>query len=186
MARSEIIEKLNTFLSQHNPLEEECHVVYFMVEIRKILDHESSSSEYPLLKFYSDWTVHIEKDYISPEMKRIMEDMYQTALNEIANPASAKAMSPVMDFAYMKALGKEVKKFLESHNLDSTLADKEDKWIKFVQLLIKVLENQPINNPTEKIEYFCFRPANPGCVIGTLKFNQPVDNKLSYTFKNAF
>ena len=186
MAQSEFIEKLSAFLSQHNPLKEECHVVYFMVEMRKILDHENSSSKYPLLKFYSDWTVHIKKDHISPEMKKIMDDMYQTASKEIINPASAQAMSPVMQFAYMEGLGKEVKQFLESHDLDPALADEEDKWIKFVQLLIRVLENQPINNPTKDIEYFCFEPANPGCVIGTLKFKQPVGDYPSYTFKNAF
>jgi len=95
-------------------------------------------------------------------------------------------MSPVMQFAYMEGLGKEVKQFLESHDLDPTLADEEDKWIEFVQLLIRVLENQPINNPTKDIEYFRFEPANPGCVIGTLKFKQPIGGYPSYTFKNAF
>lgn len=185
MAQSEIIEKLNTFLLQHALLKEECHIVYLMVEIRKILDHENSNPKYPLLKFYSDWTVHIKKDRISPEMEKIMSNMYETASNEIVNPISAQAMSPVIQFAYMESLGKEVKQFLESHNLDSSLADEKDKWIKFIQLLIKVLENQPINNPTKDIEYFCFVPADPGCVIGTLKFKQPVDGHPSYIFKNV-
>ncbi|MFH1423390.1 MAG: hypothetical protein ABIG29_00305 [Candidatus Nealsonbacteria bacterium] len=186
MVQLEIIEKFKTFLSQHPSLKEECHVVYFMVELRKILDHENSSAQYPLLKFYSDWTVHIKKDYISPQMKIIIDDMYKTALSEIANPASVQTMSPVMQFAYMDGLGKEMKQFLENHDLDSSLANEEGKWIEFIQPLIKVLENQPINNPTKDVEYFCFASANPGCVIGTLKFKQPVRGYPSYTFKNAF
>ncbi len=186
MSKLEIKKKLRRFLLKHNSLKEECHVVYFMVETRKILNHESSSSKYPLLKFYSDWTVHTKKDYISPEMKKIMNDMYKTALNEMANPESVKAMSPVMQFAYMEELGEEVKKFLKNHHLSLALTDERARWIKFIQLLIKVLENQPINNPTREIESFCFKPTNPGSVVGILKFKQPVDGCPSYTFNNAF
>ncbi len=40
MAREEVIDKLNDFLVQHSPLTEECHVVYLMVAVRKILEHE--------------------------------------------------------------------------------------------------------------------------------------------------
>ena len=185
MARSEVMEKLNAFLLQHNPLEEECHVVYFMVEIRKILDHENNNSKYPLLKFYSDWTVHTEKTHISSEIKKMMNKIYQTASDEIANPTSTQARSPIMQFAYMEELGKEIKQFLESHGLNLAIASEKDKWIKFIQLLIGVLENQPINNPTKDIEYFRFEPANPGCVIGTLKFKQLVGGYPSYTFKSA-
>ena len=64
MAREEIIEKLDEFLSSHSPLMEECHIVYLMVEIRKILDHERDhrkNGEFSLLRFYCDWTVHTEK-----------------------------------------------------------------------------------------------------------------------------
>ncbi len=104
MAREKIIEKLNRFLTDHNPLAEECHVVYLMVEIRKVIDHEKSNATYPLLKFYSDWTVHTEKGHITPEIKQMMEVMYKTAEMEIKNPALRKAGSPIMQFAYMNGI----------------------------------------------------------------------------------
>ncbi len=40
MAREEIIEKLDKFLTKYPVLNEECHVVYLLVEIRKHLESE--------------------------------------------------------------------------------------------------------------------------------------------------
>jgi len=186
MARDEIVEKLNNFLTSHNPVTEECQIVYLMVEVRKIIDHEKSNKKYPLLKFYSDWTVHTEKDYVTPEMKKMMEVMYKTAEIEIENPALRKAGSPIMQFAYMEGLGKETKDFLENHGMDSTLTTQKDKWLAFIMLLVKVLENQPIIAPTPKVEFFVFEPANAGCVIGVLKFKQAIGKYDFYRFMNAY
>ena len=186
MSQQEIINKLDDFLRIHPQLTEECQVVYLMVEIRKIIDHEKSSSTYPLLKFYSDWTVHTEKDHISPEIQQMMEAIYKTAKSDIANPALRKAGSPIMQFAYMEGLGQEMKSFLENHGVDPSLATKKDKWIEFVKLLVKILENQPINNPSANIESFFFEPANAGCVIGVLKFKNPIGEQPLYRFGNAY
>ena len=186
MARDEIIEKLDKFLSDYDPINEECQVIYLMVEIRKVIDHERSSTTYPLLKFYGDWAVHTEKDYITPEIKQMMEVMYKTAESEIDNPALRKAGSPVMQFAYMEGLGQEMRAFLENHSIDSTLATKEDKWLEFIKFLVKILENQPIIAPTPDIEFFVFEPANAGCVIGVLKFKQAIEKYDFYRFMNAY
>jgi hypothetical protein len=174
MARDEIVKKLDKFLIDHNPMIEECQIVYLMVEMRKVIDHEKSSSTYPLLKFYGDWTVHTEKDHITTEIKQMMTMMYQTAEADIKNPAFRKAGSPIMQFAYMEGLSQEMKSFLEDHGIDSYLATEENKWLEFVKLLVKVLENQPITAPTPDIEFFIFEPANEGCVIGVLKFKQAI------------
>src|SRR3989344_7144973 len=98
MGRTEIIKKLGDFLPAHDPLTEECQVVYLMVEVRKIIDHEKSGATYPLLKFYGDWTVHTEKSYITSEIKQVMEEMYKTEEADIANPPLRKSGSPIMQF----------------------------------------------------------------------------------------
>lgn len=186
MSQQEIINKLDAFLRIHPQLSEECQVVYLMVEIRKVLDHEKSGPAYPLLKFYSDWTVHTEKNHISPEIQQMMEAMYKTAKSDIANPALRKAGSPIMQFAYMEGLGQEMKSFLENHGVDPSLATEKDKWIEFVKLLVKILENQPINDPSTNIESFFFEPANIGCVIGILRFRRPIGKYDFYRFMNAY
>ena len=186
MAREEIIEKLSSFLTNHDPLTEECHIVYLIVEIRKVIDHEKSNTTYPLLKFYGDWAVHTEKDHITAEIRQMMEAMYKTAEMEIKNPALRKAGSSIMQFAYMEGLGQEMKSFLENHGIAPFLAEDENKWIEFVKLLVKVLENQPIISPTPDIESFFFEPANAGCVIGILRFKQQIDRYNFYRFINAY
>ena len=101
MAREEIIEKLNEFLNNHIPLTEECHAVYLMVEIRKILDHKRTtgqSEDFSLLRFYCDWTVHTEKTKITDNMKKIMDEIFKDAKSHIEAPAMIKTMSPIIQF----------------------------------------------------------------------------------------
>jgi hypothetical protein len=180
----EIVKKLNDFLIKHKIFTEECHVVYLMVEIRKILDRENGH-RYPLLRFYCDWTVHTEKGRITDEMKIIMSEIFQTVKAEIENPAMTRAGSPVMRFAYMENLKGEIKMFLEGHGISFVLVE-EDNWIQFVQLLVNVLENQPIKNPIDEIVLFSFIPAAERCFQGIIKFKQPINRYDHYRFANAY
>jgi len=67
MGKIEIVEKLNDFLGEHAPFMEECHVVYMLVETRKVLDRENNR-KYPILRFYCNWTVHTDKDSTKEKM----------------------------------------------------------------------------------------------------------------------
>jgi len=154
-----------------------------MVEIRKVLHHENNY-KYPLLLFYCDWTVHTKKDRITNEMGAIMEEVFRDVKAQIENPAMVKAISPIMQFAYMENLKVEVRQFLEAHHMDTNLLD--DKWIQFVSLLVDVLENQPINNPTEGITSFSFLPSAKRCVQGVVVFKEPIRGNNHYKFANAY
>jgi hypothetical protein len=73
--KGEIEQKLTAFLQSTMPFTQEHHVVYLLVEIRKILDHENdrgNNGRYPLLRFFSDWSVHTAKDKITPQIKATM------------------------------------------------------------------------------------------------------------------
>lgn len=186
MAREEIIEKLDDFLNNRKTalLDEESHVVYMMVEIRKVLDHEDNN-KYPLLRFYCDWTVHTEKDKITDEMKTIMEEIFIDVKSQIENPAMVEAMSPIMKFTYMENLKAEIQQFLEEHRMNTDLLN-DDNWIQFISLLVAILANQPINNPTQDITLFSFLPSAPGCVQGIVVFKEPINEKPHYKFGNAY
>ena len=184
MACNEIIEKIDSFLSGHSSLTEECHVVYLMVESRKILDHENNG-RYPLLRFYCDWAVHTEKSRATHVIRKIMEDLYEDAKKILANPAMTRSGSPVMGFAYMENLKDEIKAFHEAHELPTDLRN-ENGWINFVSLLVKVLENQPIIRPTADIANFSFIPAAFRCVAGKIEFAQPVNGRYDFTFGNKY
>jgi hypothetical protein len=183
MAREEVIDKLNDFLARHSPLTEECHVVYLMVAVRKILEHEKDK-ESLLLRFYCDWIVHTEKDRITDDIREMMVAIYKTVKSEIERPYSVQAMSPVMQFAYMDKLKDEMGKFLADRGIDKALID--SGWLEFVKILVKVLENQPINKPTTDIKLFSFTPAADQCVKGIIIFEQPINGYDHYNFANAY
>jgi len=80
MAREEIIEKLSRFITEHNPITEECHVICIMVQIRKLLDHDQDHwqhGSFTLLRFYCDWTVHTKKDLITDSIKSVLGDVFK-------------------------------------------------------------------------------------------------------------
>ena len=63
MSEKEITQKLREFLnSRKSHLNEECDVVYFLVEIRKVLEHQKNKNQYRFLSFYADWALHPKKD----------------------------------------------------------------------------------------------------------------------------
>jgi hypothetical protein len=183
MGRKEIIEKLDTFISTHSPITEECHAVYLMVEIRKILDQEKCE-DFPLLRFYCNWTVHTDK-YITPEMKTLMEEIYKDIKELILNPALAKQDSAPNRFAYMENLKAEMKRFLEARSIDASITE-GNNWIEFIGLLVKILEDQPIKNPTADIIVFSFIPAAARCVQFIVEFKKPISTNHWYKFGNAY
>lgn len=187
MSRPDIINKLDRLLHGRMPFTEEWHVVYLLVEIRKVSDRDNNRKKYPLLRFYCDWCVHTDKDRITPEMQAIMTDIYADIFNELTNHLRVKkGSSKIVGFMYMEDLKIEVQTFLQEYGLmDSLVSDKEN-WIAFVSNLVNVLVDQPINNPTPDIRQFSFVPSAPGCVQGVVVFTNNIGNYSHYNFGNVF
>jgi hypothetical protein len=188
MAQNEIIEKLNEFFAQHSPISEECQVVYVMVQIRKLLDHDQDHwqhGSFTLLRFYCHWTVHTEKTRITESIKLVMDEVFKDIKGQIENRAMTQAMSQVMKFAYMENLQNEMRKCFEEHGVNTSVVE-EDNWIAFVGLLVKVLENQPIHKPNEDVLLFSFLPAADRCVRGIVQFTKTINGYDHYNFGNAY
>jgi len=185
MSKKEIITKLQSLCSKD--IKEEAHVLYFMIEARKVMEHDGSSKRYPLLKFYADWAAHSKKDRISPEIKQMAKDLYAYAVRVINSPHRiVEEKSKALEFAYMESLSVEVFNFLANEGITSDLASRKEAWINFASLLVKVLEGQPIKNPSESVAMIMFEEANLRCTALTIVFKQPVNGCPSYTIKNAY
>jgi len=185
MGRIEIVDKLDIFLEKHKPFTEECHVLYSLVEIRKVLDRENNR-KYPILRFYCNWSVHTDKDS-TREMEAIMKDIYQDIEKQIANPAlvGMSGKTKVIGFMYMEDLQSEMTKFLQEYQLPTPLTEKHN-WLEFVKLFVKILSDQPINTPCAEIKQFAFLPAANGCVRGKIDFTQNIGQYSYYQFGNAY
>ncbi len=187
MALPSIVMKLTHFLQNTVQMGREPDVVYFMVELRKIIDSESLAKDFPAAKFYADWTVHSRKDRITPEMRDVLLEIYEYAKSVIENPAAASPDSPVNHFLYMNTLREEVRRLLGIYGINAELTEEDENWKIFVVTLVKVLEEQPIVGPVDnKVDSLVFEPANDGCSILLLKFVEPVLENHWFKCGNAY
>ncbi|MFH2231687.1 MAG: hypothetical protein ABII13_00740 [Patescibacteria group bacterium] len=186
MAKNAIIKKLNDFLTSHPEVEEECHVVYLMVEVRKILDidRQNGGEAFQVLRFYCDWMVHTAKDRIGSEMKLVVGEMLKDIKQELKYPAMIRAGRAASRFGYMENLKKEFREFFEKSQMDCALV--EGGWIPFIANLVKVLDEQPIIKPHPEIEFIAFKPAAERCVTFVVKFSSPIHNYDYYEYGNAY
>jgi hypothetical protein len=153
MASNEIAEKLNRFLAKHDPMTEECHAVYLMVELRKLLDQRGPPKAHPLLRFYSDWTVHYQKDRNLAGIEPMVQAMYAAAAKEIAaGKGAAPGSKEMVEFAKMSELRGTIGAFLRDEYIGTNLVDNEASWEAFVSLLTEVLAHQPIVIDSDSIK----------------------------------
>jgi hypothetical protein len=104
----------------------EKEVVYFLVEARKVLEHENSANIFRAIKFYADWAVHTRKDRGVPPF---IQDMI--------------GKGSIDKFVSMEYLRKELSKFLDAHGLPLFFVE-EKNWKLFWTKLINVLSEQPL------------------------------------------
>ena len=169
----DIEQKLRTFLGSRMPFNQECQVVYLLVEIRKILDHENdrgNNGRYPLLRFFSDWSVHTAKDRITPQIEATMTAILVEIKDRLSNKLLVNPDPKLIGFMSMAELRREMDQFLQEHSLPSDLIMLTGNWTSFQGLLASVLADQPLNEPCPGILKFAFKPAAPGCVMAEVHY----------------
>jgi hypothetical protein len=141
---------------------EECHVVYLLVESRKLLDH-TKNKNYSIPRFYADWAVHTSKDSLTPEMKATLEKIYLEVTPLFKNQSVINIESKLMSFVSMTALRKEMSLLFDECKLPDALVKVDKNWAAFQSLLASVLADQPVKNPCAGIRQFTFKPAAKNC-----------------------
>jgi len=106
------------------PIDTEPRVMYLMVEIRKVLEHENRGG---LLRFYCDWVVHTKMD------RNPAQDIYDRI------SADNVESSQIISFSKLKD---ELKKFLEDRSLPTEITNTH--WESFKSKLIDILVDTPI------------------------------------------
>ena len=136
----QIITKLQKLLARDVPLNSEMKVVYYFVEIRKLLEKNNIANEYPIAGFYSDWCLH---PIISRKnsIKRIRK-----ILNLIEEGNGHNGMSQMISFKHLK---RELAKINKHFQLPSFTTD-DVTWLRFKKNLRNVLIEQPIEIPRTK------------------------------------
>ena len=181
-----IITKLRALLLKYNPMTEECHVVYLLVEIRKLMERIGPRDcDYPIVRFYCNWAVHPCKDRDNKAIVPIVNKIYQSINNgykfeeqKIFIPADSSGL----EFMGLEQLKQEIISLFAYLSLPQALFD-DNNWASFRDLLIQVLIDQPINNPTDDIKLVCFEPVLKGAARFAVEFT---DGRTRHTFMNVF
>ncbi len=117
----------------------ECHVVYLLTCIRKILEQEEPNSEFDLLKFYCDWALH------SKLQRRTAQSVLAHFNEGHASLIDTQPNLPmaIQNISKFSDLIKDIKEFLQAHSV--TLSDySSSDWSKFISLYASVVEDCPL------------------------------------------
>lgn len=150
MAEEVIVGKLRKFLNEDISTEKECCAVYLMVELRKLLDHQKIKDQYLTLRFYCDWTVHINKERHMEGIAWAIE-----TLNEYSStlPPKEKHYNSVIEsFLGMAELRREMATFLINNGLQMGKLESDESWDIFTRTLGEILSGQPILKPHPRIK----------------------------------
>lgn len=167
-----IIKKINNEIS--GEIDKESQVFYIMGELRKLLDRlrDVSNNDYKIIRFFSDWVVHTKKDRITRDIKEIMERIEREIPMDCKTSQSWRINAREhVKFIYMESLIEEMNILFSNQGIDDSLLIDEDKRLRFISLLVKILEDQPIIKPIANIEKFYFEPSKERCAIWIIEFN---------------
>ena len=80
----------------------------------------------------------------------------------------------VIDFLYLQDLKNELDKFLKNQEIYTKWLQDEQRWRAFVILMMNILSNQPIHNPTKQVKSFTFMKATDRTVWMRMDFVKPI------------
>jgi hypothetical protein len=116
----------------------ERQVVYILVEIGKLIEHDNAKEKYPTIMFYRNWVVHTKLDHsaVADKLVRLFDD-YITSNNKTASDTLKQLVSP-------QTLRAELKKVLKRYSLTFLCCEDGVRWKRFVKYLAGIIDETPL------------------------------------------
>lgn len=174
----EIITKLKSALAE--PIKKECQVVYILAEARKLLDRVDKDKKIlPILRFYSNWALHIEIDRTSA-VHPLLEKIEQTTLNK---QHDVGVVLKIIDFEVFR---EEMGLFLSKFTINNPF-NNYDYWRDFRKLFVDILADCPLkpNYGGDMEEFRFIKSSKKTDVDFIIKFKTHTGIKGSFTFSDA-
>jgi hypothetical protein len=129
-----IVAKLTKELN--NGIHTEAQTVYFLVQIRKLMEHNSDNS-YDTLKMFCDWGLHIELSK-NRQIIKMLEEFDEAMARE------DKGYGPIRyDYLSLNKFKESLKDFLADFSLPQNILSRE-QWSIFIRLYAKVVSDCPV------------------------------------------
>ena len=129
-----ILEKLTIELN--NGIHTEAQTVYLLVQIRKLMEHNSNKA-YDTLKMFCDWALYIELSK-NKQIIKLLEE-FDEAIGR-----GDKGYGPInYDYLSLKKFKEALKNFLTDFNLPKGILS-NGHWSTFIRLYAKVVSDCPV------------------------------------------
>lgn len=119
-------------------ISQESEVIYVLLQIRKILETDKKEKEYRKLKFFCDWALHSQIDYIDP-VKEIAEGLAEPI--GIESKFSKNAHDDILN---MRSLFKELRKFFDDHSFETSIFKSKISQSNFRDILWHIYSETPL------------------------------------------
>ncbi len=117
----------------------ECHVVYLLTCIRKILEQEDPNPDFELLKFYCNWALHSKLQ--GPAAQNVLSYFNQGHLLLVNGDNNLP--TEIQNISKFNNLIEDIKKFLETHYV-SVPEHTSSNSSKFISLYASIIEDCPL------------------------------------------
>lgn len=151
MGQHQIVKKLQEEFDRE--LNSEAQVVYVLVEVGKLLEHDKAKAKYRTINFYRNWVVHtkVSESTLAHELIHTF-DRYIIDNN-------ADSSKTLKDFVSPQTLRIELREYLKTpHGLTFPSCEDGILWKRFVKYLARVISQTPLctkrkaSQPTQYVE----------------------------------
>jgi hypothetical protein len=141
MGKPSIIAKVKALLATPDLELEQCHVLYLMVEIRKVLEKDKYPSSFDVLRFYGNWCAHPSIENGSPFKDIVIPLINDAIRRNIAATDTIQKGSELAKFLSLEFLRENLQGFLIQNDI-SAAATEGDKWQNFRFMLFQIISEQ--------------------------------------------
>ena len=161
--KTEIIEKLKKYSDQVP--KEESDVVYFIVQVGKIIESQKMEKDFPVLWFYRNWVVHYQLDKRVKDGRTVMLDKLNQAALSMSSGDGNEFNLRFGEAISFDHLNNEIVKFCTSNDL-AIPKQVDAVWLKeFNRFLLRILIDLPL-----------LPPNDARYVFEEFRFNRPIDS----------
>ncbi len=125
----------------NNGIEDEASVVYLLVQLRKLLEHESQKVKdaYFTLRLFCDWALHIQMDRAGAQRILRLIDAKIEGPTVIAQDERA-----ANDMLELVSLRIQFRKYIRRNKLNSEIASLDEQWFRFLELYAQIIADSPL------------------------------------------
>lgn len=176
MAINEIVEKLNGLIVSEGAFTHEKDVVYFLVQLRKLMEREEILNGHKGIKFYCDWVVHPQKNKNHADISDVYDAIYEECVSHYSEEGIG--IEGVLALLQFKNLKTDLIPLLDRYSLNRTILG--HSWIPFTRSLLSILNDQPLIEPSDKIkEVVVTKQEN--IYIAKISFASPIIDYRGYS-----